>query len=197
MRPKVDKLQRRRKLMVGFMALILISSVFAVIFFGFSSGGTTSSLKYNGLKFVRQGDTWVTNLNGVPAVFSFFPADVEFIDLSPETAGMLRDKLEIDATVDVNNTFIKDISLAVFQMKSQFGNYNVFIRNGFTTENEFNLPKITCEDATPSVPVVYFREGNETRIYRNESCVIVEADNNLDFGRAKDRLVYGAFGIIE
>ena len=191
---KEGKVQRKRKLMVGFMAFIMIGSVFGVIFFGFATGGT--SLKYNDLKFVRKGNVWTTNINGKDAIFSYFPAEVELIEVKSEIIDMLRNKIEIDVTADANDTFIQSIALAQFQMKSTLGNFNVFVRDGSTTQNSFNMPIITCDDATQIVPVIYFKEGNETKIYFNESCIIVEADDNVDFIRAKDRIVYGMFDII-
>ena len=191
---KQDKSDRKKKLMVGFIAFIMIFSVFGVVFFGFAAGG--SSLKYNGFKFSRSGNVWATNIDGRQAIFSYYPADVELIEIKPEIIGMLRNKIEIDATADGNGTFIQSIALAHFQMKSTLGNFNIFLREGYTSENEFNLPVIVCENATQLVPVIYFKEGNATRVYSNESCIIVEANNNEDFIRAKDRIVYGLLDII-
>jgi len=191
---KQDKSDRKKKLMVGFIAFIMIFSVFGVVFFGFAAGG--SSLKYNGFKFSRSGNVWATNIDGRQAIFSYYPADVELIEIKPEIIGMLRNKVEIDVTAGTNGTFIQSIALAHFQMKSTLGNFNIFLREGYTTENKFNLPVIRCENATSLIPVIYFKEGNSTRVYSNESCIIVEANNNEDFIRAKDRIVYGLLDII-
>ncbi len=190
-----DKVERKRKIMVYFMAFIMIGSVFGVIFFGFATGGTTS-LKYNDFKFTRSGNLWVTKVNDRDAIFTYYPTDVELIDLKPGMIDMLKNKIEIDVTVDVNDTFVQSIALAHFQMKATLGNFNVFVRDGYTTENEFNLPIIKCEDATQFIPVIYFKEGNSTNVYSNESCITVEASNQEDFIRVKDRLIYGLFGII-
>ena len=47
------------------------------------------------------------------------------------------------------------------------------------------------------VEIFSMGKGNETKVYSNESCIIVEANNNADFVAAKDRLIYGMLGIIK
>ena len=68
---------------------------------------------------------------------------------------------------------------------------------GFTTENEYNIPVITCADATPTVPVLYFQRTNETKVYREGSCIILEAATDFDLLRLKDRILYGIFGVMK
>lgn len=192
-----DKSDKKKKIMVYFMGFIMISSIFGVIFFGFSSGGSTSSIKYGTYKFTRSGNIWTTKLSGLDAVFSFLPMDVEFMDVEQEAINMLKGRIQLDVTADLNDTLIQSIALAHFQMKSSLGIFNIFLRDGFTTNNEFNLPVIKCQDSNPNVPVIYFKEGNFTRIYSDEDCVIVESNNGVDFIRAKDRIVYGILDIIK
>ena len=68
---------------------------------------------------------------------------------------------------------------------------------GFTEENKFDFPIITCDDATESIPVIYFRGANQTAIYEEANCIIAEAKREADFLRIKDRLIFGVFGVIE
>jgi hypothetical protein len=89
------------------------------------------------------------------------------------------------------------------------GQYNVFVRRGFTANSTYALPIITCNDSTENVPVVYFREGsatsttnrtnttNTTNIHLEGSCIIAEAKTNAGFVMAKDRLLYGILGVIK
>ena len=44
--------------------------------------------------------------------------------------------------------------------------------------------------------MLYFKEGNQTRIYTDGNCVIAEASQSFDMTRLKDRLLYGILGII-
>jgi len=190
------KVGRRKKIMVGFMALVLISSIFGVIFFGFQQGGVTTSLKYNDFKFYNKGNTWSTFIDKREALFSFYPTDVEFVFTELGIMDKLRNRVQIDVTLDINGTYLQSIALAHFQMKSTLGNFNIFVREGATSINKFNLPIINCEFATQSVPVIYFKEGNFTEIKSEGNCIIVEASSPNDFIRAKDRIVYGILGVI-
>src|SRR3989338_6212176 len=187
--------EKTKKFLVYFMAIIMVSSVFGVVFFGFSGAGSQTS-KYKGYKFIFRGDAWSTKAFSQTALFSYLPQDVENVNVSPDSIGLLKQKLQIDTTADSNGTFIQEISLAQFQMGASMQPYNVYIRNGFTSKNDFNDPVINCSIATPFVPVIYFKEGKDTMAYTEGSCIIAESGNAVDFIRLKDRLLYGMFDII-
>jgi hypothetical protein len=82
-------------------------------------------------------------------------------------------------------------------MAITLNNFNIFVRQGFTAENDYNFPVITCEDPTNFVPVIYFRSFNETKVYMEDNCIIAEALRQEDVERIKDRMVYGILGIIK
>ena len=74
--------------------------------------------------------------------------------------------------------------------------YNIYLRKGFTTNNSFSLPVITCRDSTLMVPVIYFRNGNTTNIHLEDDCIIAEAGSDADFIKVKDRLIYGMLEVM-
>ena len=188
--------EKGKKFLVYLIGFIMVFSVFGVIFFGFGDGGATS-LRYNDFKFTSKGSFWSTTVNEREALFTYFPSDVESINVSNDLLNRLRNILEIDATSKFNDTFAKQISLAEYNMGLTLNNFNVFVRQGFTTESQYNFPVITCEDSTPFVPVIYFKSSNETKVYLENNCIIAEALRQDDVERIKDRLVYGILGIIE
>jgi len=153
--------------------------------------------KYNGITFTRFTDRWEAKINGKNAAFSFLPSEVENINMSYDIPQRLQNKFEIDSTYDLNSTSKEQIALAQHQMGLTLATYNIFMRKGFTANNTFNLPIITCKDSTLNVPVVYFRHGNATNIKVDNNCIIAEASSNADFIRAKDRLLYGMLGVIK
>ncbi|MEK6948680.1 MAG: hypothetical protein AABX34_00555, partial [Nanoarchaeota archaeon] len=75
-------------------------------------------------------------------------------------------------------------------------NFNIFVRNGFTAEQQ-NFPIITCNQSTNFVPVIYFKSSNATKVYLDNNCITAEALTQADVIRVKDRLVYGILGIIK
>ena len=186
-----EKKSRWGAFLVIFIAFIMISSVI-----GFLYSGETDTFKYKDLKFKRTQTEWYTTINDQKLTFNYFPSEVEQIELSEEITTILLNKPEIDTTSDLNDTFSEEIALAQYNFALTSSNLNIYIRRGFTTNNTFNLPIITCEDSTFAVPIIHFKQSNQTKISMNNSCIIAEARNNIDILRTKDRLLYSILGII-
>ncbi len=189
-----EKSEKKRVGMIIFILLIMVGMSFS-LFSGFS--GDSEKAKYNGITFARLPDRWEANVNGREAAFSFLPNDVEKIPVSKDFASLLQDKPEVDVTYDANSTYSQAIALAQYQMGLTLQAYDIYIRQGFTSNNTFKVQIIKCKDATANVPVVYFRYANATRINVNGSCIVAEASSNSDFIKVKDRLLYGILGVVK
>ena len=190
-----ERKEKKKWGLIAFMVIIMIGTTFSFVFFGFS--GVDEKVKYNGITFVRFPDRWEARINGVTAAFSFLPSEVEYVSALDGSFKLLQGKPEIDFTYDLNNTYSQSIALAQYQMGLTLEAYNIYLGKGFTANNTFNRPVITCSDATFNVPVVYFRYGNSTNIHTENSCIIAEAPTSSDFIKVKDRLLYGILGIIK
>ena len=192
-----ERKEKKRWGLIVFLIFIMIGTSFSFIFFGFSPQSET--VKYNGIKFVKNPlqNIWIAKVNGKEAPFSFLPNEVENIGLPENAASRLQNKFEIDATYDLNSSHKEVIALAQHQMGMTLNAYGIYVRKGFTSNSTFNLPIITCNDASANVPVVYFRQGgNATNIRLEDNCIIAEASKDADFIRMKDRLLYGMLGVI-
>ena len=187
--------QKAKKFMVYLMGIVMIGSLFGVVFFGFSTT-SAGSIKYKDFGFANKGGFWSTIVNDREALFTYLPPDVEFIDVDEELINRLRGVVQIDITSDYNDAFKEPIALAQFQMDVTLNNFNVFVRKGFTDENKNNFPVIKCGYSTSFVPVIYFKSSNATRVHFQSNCIMAEASNQADVIRVKDRLVYGLLGII-
>ena len=189
-----DRKEKKRWGLILFIGIIMVGTSASFVLIGSQQNEVA---KYNGIKFVSQNSVWIAKISGKDAAFSFLPGDVESIRLSGESAQKLKGRLEIDVTYDLNSTYREPIALAQHQMGLTLGQYNIFVRKGFTANNTFNLPIITCNDATSIVPVVYFRQGNATSINAEGDCIIAEASSGEGFIKAKDRILYGVLGVIK
>ena len=189
--------EKKRWGLILFMVFIMIGTSFSFVFFGFQSQNEV--VKYDGIRFVKNPtqNIWIAKINGIEAAFSFLPNEVESILALDDSIKMLKDKFEIDVTYDLNSTFKESIALTQHQMELTLAQYNIFVRKGFTTNNTFNIPIMTCNDATFNVPVVYFKHGNTTNIHSENNCIIAEAVTNSDVIKAKDRLLYGILGVMK
>lgn len=190
-----DRKEKRKWGLILFIVMIMIGTSFSVIFFGFSNG--SDEVKYKGLTFTQFPDHWEARINGKQAAFSVLPGEVENVFALDDSFKTLQGKLEIDATYDSNSTYKEAIALAQHQMGLTLAEYGIYVRKGFTSNNTFNLPIITCNNATFNVPVVYFREGNSTSIHNENNCIIAEAPSNAGFIKVKDKLLYGMLGVVK
>ncbi len=190
-----EKRERKKWGLILFMVFIMVGTTFSVIFFGFTA--PQENIRYENYKFIRSNDIWLSKINVNYAAFSFLPNEVSDIKAEPGFEQLLKDRLEIDVTSDTNSTNLQSISLAAYQMGLTLEKYNIYVRQGFISNNSYNAPVITCNDSTQNVPVIYFEYSNETRIITKENCIIANAKSQQDFIRLKDRILYGLFGIIQ
>ncbi len=190
-----DKRERNSKVMVFFMAFIMVGSVFGVIFFGYNQ--EENKVNYNDFLFIEKNNLWTTRLNGKEAFFNYLPDDVINIELKGDILSRLGNIVEIDIASEFNSSLKGDIALVERHMVITLSNFNVYVRTGFTSENEFGTPVISCKDATANVPVVYFKESNQTKVYLDGDCIIAEGRDGFDIFRIKDRLMYAILGILK
>ncbi len=186
-----EKKSKLGAVLVFFIAFIMVSSII-----GFIYGGERDTFKYKDIKFTRTQNEWSAVINNRKMVFNYFPAEVEGVNVSSDVITALLNKPEIDTTSETDDMFAEEIALAQYNMALTLNNFNIYMRRGFTTNNTFDLPIITCENATVVVPIIYFEHSNETRVSIENNCVIAEARNNFDVLRIKDRLLYSILGII-
>ncbi|MBL7054379.1 hypothetical protein ISS05_01325 [Candidatus Woesearchaeota archaeon] len=191
----MDKSEKIKKFMVFFMAFVMIGSIFGVMFFGYNE--ETNEVKYNDLVFVQKQDLWSTKLDNKEVAFNYLPDDTKDISLGNDVSDRLVNALEIDLTSEFNDSFKEQIALAEHYLTLTLDNLNIYVRMGFTAENEYGMDVITCEDSIPTVPVIYFREGNETKVYLENNCIIAEAEGDFDILRIKDLLLYYILGILK
>jgi len=176
------------------IAFIMVSSILGYMF----GRQEPNTVEYNEVRFYQKNFLWATKIDNKEVVFHNFPSTVEYINVSDYVLSRMKSTLEVDSTYDQDNKFVEDIAVAQHDIENVFNDFfNIYLRRGLTTENEFNLPVITCEDATLLVPVLYFKLGNTTAIYMDNNCIIAEAKSGSDFLKIKDRIIYGLLEIIE
>ncbi len=184
--------EKNTKYMVYIMAFLMISSVFAVMFYGFSDQGDTIS--YGKFKFNKQERGWTLNTKVQTYTLDYLPQEVEVFNVSEDIANKLKGALEIDVTSKVDDKNIDNIGYAEYSIATNLP--QKFIRVGFITNSSYEAPIVTCSDATSIVPVIYFVTGNETKIIEENNCIIAQSRDEFGFVRIKDRLLYAVIGVI-
>ena len=192
MRHKENK--KKQALLSIFIAIIMVSSIL-----GYMLGrDEPDSVNYGKYKFYPKNFLWATKIQSKEYEFNNLPTSVENINISKGIFVRIKGTLEVDSTYDENSSFSQEMALTQHELSLLLKSYtNIYLRNGLTKKNSYNLPVITCEDATDLIPVLYFKIANETQIYQDGNCIMVEARNGAEFLRIKDRIAFGILGIIE
>ncbi len=186
------KHEKKNKMGIWVIILIVVLMLTSTIGYVFKGG---SKEKYNDFSFSRTDDgRWYTKINGKQFAFNYFPSDLESINLSSEIIDKIKNTNMVYFTHDPENHYSGDIAL----LKEMFWPYfQIYADNGLTLNNTFNLPVIDCDNATTALPVIYFKESNQTGFYLDNNCIICELRPGEDFTALKERLLYSLFGVME
>lgn len=187
--------ERNNKILVIFIAFIMISSVFGVIFYGFNNQNN-NKVEDKGITFIDRQGYWYTTIDGTEMIFNNLPSNVEYIELPQELKDRLSNAFQLDITSELEDPLNEYIALVEHEAQLALTAKNIYVRTGFTTPSDYNVPIITCDDATQSVPILYYKESNETKVYMQDNCIIAEAVDGIDILRISDRILYEVLGIL-
>lgn len=192
---KKRKENKGRQILLG--AIIVFIMVTSVI--GFMAGqGDKQEVKYKDYSFFRKGNLWETKIDKKPVDFYYFPSELESIEVDENVIKKVLETPMIYITYDQTQKDVEVVAQMQFELKETLSeNFNIYSMHGLEKDNEYGLPVITCLNATNAVPVIKFRRTNQTKISLKGNCVIMEGERSYDFVKAKDRLLYGLFGIIK
>jgi hypothetical protein len=191
--------------MVWFFIIIMTFSI-GGFFFG---NDTTSSQveKYNNYNIYREGNVWMTKINGKSFPFTYLPSQVLDIKTEEGIKGKIIGKASIYTTFNPNDENLASIELARYELKEDLLKFfNIYTQEGITNQsNIYSLPIITCENVTEYQPVIYFKVNNEieinanqtsAKIYSNGNCIILEG-TSTEFIALKDRLMCSLAGVMQ
>ena len=167
---------------------IILIMTLSVIGFIFGEYGTTKK-RYNGLTFKQLNNGWTVKVNNQQIFFNYLPADVESINLSQNIAQRLSDAKMFYTTQDPDTRNADIIAEVQYYFGQDAPLLDIYVINGLTKNLTGNLI-ISCENSTQFVPVIEFREGNETKIYEENGCIIAMAQSPNEIYALKDRILY-------
>lgn len=197
--PREEKKKSRLPLIITiFIAFIMATSVIG--YFGFGSGSDVQVYDYKGFK-VRDLGTHVEVKIGTDYIpFTTHPEEAESLNADPAAMNNIKTSKQIYLTFDPEQTAesLQQIDYNRLQLVEQLGRFNIYAVQGITSaKSSLNLPTITCGNATQFIPVIEFREGNETKITKEgTNCIILEALNPADFTKLRERIIYGLYGVV-
>lgn len=177
------------------LVFLVIGLSSSFLFFGFRDEGTSQS--YNGYDFTYRQDAWHVEVDDTEYQFLLTPDQVNTIRLPDEVKRLLDNPVQLDTTSNVSDEYNQSIALAQYQMAFTLRDAGVYSRTGFITNVSSRFPVITCADASPTVPVIYYQGANLTGVSSEEGCILAKGQSQTDIIRIKDRLMYQLLGVME
>ncbi len=195
-----EKRERRNKIILSVViALLMVLSTFGfVLDYAGGSNGQTERVQsdYGALTFKVSGQTVVTKVNGQTLQFGFFPNQLSSIEVGTGVKEALRQPT-IYITSDVADPYVGPID----EMALRFSEMMPILTQGyvipaFTNMTQYNRPAISCANASVSMPVLYFKYGNDTAVTYQDGCVIAEARTPTDLVAVADKLFFTVMGVV-
>ena len=192
MRKKQKDNKKLNTFMAVFIAVIMVSSMA-----GMMMNNNDSQLNYNGFKFKVADNQIYTEISGETYFFYYFPADLESLNTSVELKTKIKDLQMFYFTFDPDSESLSYIDKARFDLSNDLAKTDFFFSNAKTKESDlYDIPIITCDNATAFVPVIYFKEGNRTGFFKEGNCIIAESQTKEGFLALKDKLLYIILGVM-
>ena len=158
---------------------------------------TTDNYSYKGYKFKLQGDYFVVYINGQKINTNYLPNDIENIEMDEEVKLKIKENPMFYISFDIDSKNIEYIDKSRFELTNELQKINIHIISGKTNNSiNYNIPIITCENATNYVPVIYLKDSNTTKFSLQDDCIIAESDSREGFIALKDLIIYTVFDII-
>ena len=187
-----------------FIGFLMIASTIGFLV-GFNSGGgpldrqASNEITYNGFSFIFGQNAVATTVNGRQEQFYTLPAQVEYLNFSPDIVPLLRQAEAVVLTYNSSSLEAGAYSQTLFRTKQVLEiDYGKQASLAFTERGQVgSIPVMDCRDASERIPVILLgSESNITSILLEGNCIKVVSDNVPDFFRISDRFIYGLLGII-
>ena len=162
-----------------FIAFIMVTSVIGFIWSSSSNEDNSNFLEYNGNKFKNVNGRYVLELNSNEYIFDNSPYELSDINIGDFN-------IESDKYYLLFNPEEKDLNMEYSMqklylvLKSLGVNIQLACSRGEGCDS--TLPIKDCNEYS-----FYFFKGEDTRIYKDNKCVVIQGDN-LGINKAVDKI---------
>ncbi|MBU0980444.1 MAG: hypothetical protein KJ709_06555 [Nanoarchaeota archaeon] len=188
---KTKKSSRMALYMTLFMVFIMVTSLA-----GFLAPDEGSDFKYGKYKFTAREDAFYTSIDGKQFRFYHTPELAENVTF--DTAA--KDKIFGSRMILVSFEPSEDpvFDLVRFELSQEMPElFSVFVASGIALEDDrYDLPVISCLNATEYVPVIMLLPSNESSVTIDDDCIAISGSED-GLLLAKDRLMYSLAGILD
>ena len=150
---------------------------------------------YNGFVFTKVSDygVWFTEIQKGGEIFRlpvrYSPKEVEDVPIDRTAYYTIINSKEIYTTVPNNLSSVAVLALAEVGRitGTRYGILNIPSIGALTHDKGDGTPVKTCKDAVDGTGVILFDVGDETKVYLEGNCVIVQGTDEWEIVRAADR----------
>lgn len=194
---KDAKKQRKIRIFMGiFVIVVMVGS--GIGMFASQVGEGNSNTKYNGYRFTFSGNEWITKISGKQYTFNYHPLDVVYLNITGNPKDLILNSKVLYMSNDPSSPSALTISRAEDIFASRlYSQYGKIVINGFSVQSEYDVPVITCENATSEHPVVMFEPASNDSVVCDGACVHIYSSDESGFFRAVDRLSYSISGVMD
>lgn len=201
-----DIQKRNRYIMVIFISVIMVGSILG-IFANQSNPDEKNTISYTNsknitFKIVPTSDQYKKNIIHIENKnigFYYLPNQLgkKLINKTNILNNFFKETQNIYFTFDPDDKNIQFIDLARFDISNELFDKNINIIGAKTLNSSSykKLPIITCNNATQSKKVLYFKDSNTSKINFKNNCLIFEG-KMFDFIKYKDLIIYNTYNII-
>jgi len=189
------KIEKRKQILMGsILVFLMVASGFGVII-----GSRANEMRYGKFKFYLKNNRYVTKINDNEMPFYFLPSQVDYINLSSIITNKLREAYLVMITFNPGDKAnLQFIEITRFDLSQLLG--KVAYNGVLNTSEEYDLPIITCTNATLNTPVLVFNVSDTTSITPSivdiNNCIYLNA-RGTEFLKLRDRLLYSYYGVIQ
>ncbi|MEK6861233.1 MAG: hypothetical protein AABY07_04635 [Nanoarchaeota archaeon] len=161
---------------------------------------------YNGFNFRKVQNGYKVeifiNQNKNPSYFTIRsdPRDIENILIDSKILE-LKDKKMIYVVIDPYENLTGVTTIAALELENVIENpflFNITLNSAFTQPYaKANLSVMNCEDATKETGIIRMKKGEESRVYYEDDCLIMEAKDEYDLIKEADKINLVLLGIIK
>ena len=189
---------KERTIIIIAAIILALSALSPLIFFN----DNPNEYNYNSFKLQKSPTGWVTwaykGEQPYQLQLRHDPKTLENISIDKNIKELVLSKPALATTIDPNMTsraVLGAIDIANI-LGRRLGLYGIQVI-GATTEFANNgTYVIDCRDVQENMNVAVLQLGNETKVYLEDDCIILQGETEEDINRAADRFVYNILEVM-
>ncbi len=217
---KKEDMEKDKIFIYGLIFLILVfgAFIFGVRYVKLKKETPQIEIReYNGYVFKKYGDIWVTTIKvsdrlkgtetNYEILFHYTPDEVENIPTIKNmrnesvTPNLFLDAKQIYLTFDPDSS--GEVKSRILQSGVELAKVisNIYKKSAKSavTKNVSEIPTapiITCDDIGPFTRVIYLNIGNETKIFSDHGCIVVQGTDGEELLKSAERLTFELLQIL-